>query len=82
MKFNDESDQTQYMEREKETIEALHSLYHGETIDGEAVLKWLDTWGTEEEIEAPEIAKTASHPKGSWRYKESLNQISHFTLTE
>lgn len=50
-----------YIEREQrrqemlqETEEALADLEANRLLSGEQVMKWLETWGTERESEAPE----------------------------
>jgi predicted transcriptional regulator len=50
----------EYLEREderlrrlEETKEALAELDAGELIDGDEVLTWLDSWGTDHEREPP-----------------------------
>lgn len=51
-----------YIEREerrqrmlRETESALADLETSRVISGEQVMKWLETWGTDHEIEAPEL---------------------------
>ena len=50
----------QYLEREEERLQrledtraALAELDAGELVDGEEVLSWLDSWGTDHEREPP-----------------------------
>jgi predicted transcriptional regulator len=50
----------EYLEREdkrlrrlEETKEALAELDAGELVDGDQVLAWLDSWGTDHEREPP-----------------------------
>ena len=50
----------EYLEREdkrfqrlEETKDALAELNAGELIDGDEVLAWLDSWGTDHEREPP-----------------------------
>ena len=50
----------QYVLREKElnirrleTLEALEDMETGRVVDGDKVLEWLDTWGTDDETTAP-----------------------------
>jgi predicted transcriptional regulator len=50
----------EYLEREdkrlrrlEETKEALAELDAGELVDGDEVLAWLDSWGTDHEREPP-----------------------------
>ncbi len=38
-----------------ETIEALDSVKSGKSIDEESVNDWLDSWGSESELEPPKI---------------------------
>lgn len=51
-----------YIEREqrrqemlRETEEALADLEANRLLSGEEVMKWLETWGTNHEIEAPKL---------------------------
>jgi predicted transcriptional regulator len=51
-----------YIEREqrkqdmlKETEEALADLEANRLLSGEEVMQWLETWGKENEIEAPKL---------------------------
>jgi predicted transcriptional regulator len=51
-----------YIEREqirqkmlRETEEALVDLEANRLLSGEEVMKWLETWGTDHEIEAPKL---------------------------
>ena len=37
------------LQRLAETRQALEELERGELVDSDAVLEWLDTWGTENE---------------------------------
>ena len=50
----------QYVEHEKEvarrheeTLEALEDIETGEIVDGEKVMSWLASWGTDDELELP-----------------------------
>ena len=50
----------EYLEREEqrrqrliETKEALADVSEGRVVDGDAVLEWIDSWGTLEERKAP-----------------------------
>ena len=50
-----------YIEREerrqrmlRETEEAMADLEAGRIVSGEAVMSWLESWGTESETEAPQ----------------------------
>ena len=50
----------EYLEREEqrrqrliETEEALADVSEGRVVDGDAVLEWIDSWGTPEERKAP-----------------------------
>ena len=38
-----------------ETIEAIDSVKSGKSIDEKAVNDWLDSWGSESELEPPKI---------------------------
>ena len=51
-----------YIEREqrrqrmlRETEEALADLEASRVIEGEVVMQWLETWGSDEEIKAPQL---------------------------
>ena len=39
--------------RKLETLEALEDIQSGRVVDGEQVLAWLRTWGTDGELPAP-----------------------------
>ena len=39
----------------RETEEALADLEAGRIVSGEEVMKWLETWGTNDEKEAPQL---------------------------
>jgi predicted transcriptional regulator len=50
----------EYLEREdlrfrrnEETREALAELDAGQVVDGDEVLAWIDSWGSEKELEPP-----------------------------
>ncbi len=43
------------LKRLAETREALNEIKAGKEVDGEAVLAWLDTWGTDDEGPAPGV---------------------------
>lgn len=50
----------QYIEREKElaqrreeTLEALEDIETDRVVDGDEILTWLASWGTEDELEPP-----------------------------
>jgi predicted transcriptional regulator len=50
----------EYLEREdlrfrrtEETREALAELDAGQVVDGDEVLAWIDSWGSERELEPP-----------------------------
>lgn len=52
----------QYIEREErkqqmleETEEAIADIQAGRVVSGEEVMKWLETWGTDNETPAPEL---------------------------
>jgi len=40
-------------QRWAETLQALDSVEQGAVVDSKDVHKWLDTWGTEEELSPP-----------------------------
>lgn len=42
-------------QRWSETIEALDSVKSGKSIDEKSVNDWLDSWGSESELEPPKI---------------------------
>ena len=52
----------QYLEREEqkaipyretlETLEALEDVKAGRLVDGEEVLEWMESWGTDDEIKS------------------------------
>ncbi|MGI9281221.1 MAG: CopG family ribbon-helix-helix protein [Endozoicomonas sp.] len=44
------SDEMQHWE---ETVEALESVSTGNTVDGDSVLEWLESWGSDQEKDAP-----------------------------
>jgi len=39
--------------RWQQTLEAMESAAHGNLVDGKEVHKWLNSWGTEHELDAP-----------------------------
>ena len=41
-------------QRHEDTLEGLEALDAGETIDGDDVLTWLDSWGSPDELPPPE----------------------------
>ena len=50
----------QYVEKEKEiarrhgeSLEALEDIETGEIVDGNKVMTWLASWGTDDELEPP-----------------------------
>lgn len=43
--------------RLEETLEGIAALEAGETVDGDEVLDWLDSWGTEDELPPPKISR-------------------------
>ncbi len=43
--------------RWQETLEAMEAVAQGRIVAGEDVHKWLRSWGTKEELPAPEINK-------------------------
>ena len=51
----------QYVDQEKkivlrheQTLEALEDIEAGRVVDGEEVMNWLSSWGTEDEQEPPQ----------------------------
>ena len=40
--------------RVEDTLEGIEALEAGETVDGDDVLTWLDSWGKPEELPPPE----------------------------
>jgi|TARA_R110000868_G_scaffold62900_9_gene189845 predicted transcriptional regulator len=49
--------QRQSMEdsRWEDTLEALNSIKSGNTIDGNKVTAWLESWGTKDELSPPKL---------------------------
>lgn len=43
--------------RWQQTLEAMESAAQGKVVDAEAVHDWLNSWGTENEIDAPSSDK-------------------------
>jgi predicted transcriptional regulator len=43
----------QRQRRDEETREALAELEAGQVVDGDEVLAWIDSWGSDEEREPP-----------------------------
>jgi predicted transcriptional regulator len=39
--------------RDEETREALAELDAGQVVDGDEVLAWIDSWGSDKELEPP-----------------------------
>lgn len=42
------------LERDKDTLEALADCEAGNLIDGDKVMEWLESWGTEDEKAPPQ----------------------------
>ncbi len=42
-------------ERWQETLQAIHSVEAGRDIEEKEVARWLDSWGTENELESPHL---------------------------
>ena len=42
-------------QRLEETLEALADLEAGRVIDGDEVNRWIESWGTDDELEPPSI---------------------------
>ena len=40
-------------QRDEETLDALADAQSGLVVDGDAVKRWLDTWGSDNELKAP-----------------------------
>lgn len=40
-------------QRRLETLEALEDIAAGKTVDGTDVMKWMSSWGSENELEPP-----------------------------
>ena len=38
-----------------DTLEALDDVNNGRVIDGEEVLTWIESWGTDSELEMPKV---------------------------
>ena len=47
--------QLQAEQRWQDTLEALHDVELGRTVNGDAVHAWLASWGTPDEREAPKF---------------------------
>ena len=52
----------EYLKREEieskkwlDTLEGLESIRKGEVVDGEEVHAWMESWGTENELDPPKI---------------------------
>lgn len=43
----------QRQRRDEETREALGELDAGQVVDGDEVLDWIDSWGSDKELEPP-----------------------------
>ena len=41
------------LKRDQQTLESLKEYEVGELIDGDVVMAWLESWGTEDEKEPP-----------------------------
>ena len=55
---------TEYIEKEqreqerwRQTLEAMESAAHGRVVDAEDVHRWLNSWGSEHELDAPRSGK-------------------------
>ncbi|PAU76458.1 CopG family ribbon-helix-helix protein [Halomonas salipaludis] len=55
---------TEYIEKEqreqerwRQTLEAMESAAHGRVVDADDVHRWLNSWGTENELDAPRSGK-------------------------
>lgn len=44
-------------EIDKETLEAIESVKKGKVVSHEEVRKWLESWGTDNELPRPEITE-------------------------
>ena len=42
-------------ERWQETLQAIRSVEAGQDVDEKEVTRWLDSWGTENELESPHL---------------------------
>ena len=40
-----------------ETLEGLEDIKNGRIVDGEEVLAWIESWGTENELDMPKVKK-------------------------
>ncbi len=38
-----------------DTLEGLEDIKNGRVIDGEEVLAWIESWGTDKELEMPKV---------------------------
>ncbi len=45
--------EAQRQRRDEETREALAELDAGQVVDGDEVLAWIDSWGSDKELEPP-----------------------------
>lgn len=41
--------------RWQDTLQALESVSQGKVVDGEKVHEWLESWGTNTELDAPKV---------------------------
>ena len=48
------SKQEREQERWKQTLAAMESVAQGKIVDGNEVHDWLNSWGTQNELQAPE----------------------------
>jgi len=54
----------EYIERDKQesqkwldTLEGLDSIRKGEIVDGDEVFDWMRSWGTDKELDPPQVKK-------------------------
>ena len=51
LKFPLDEEETRW----QETLQALESVHQGKVVDGDTVHEWLKSWGTEKELDTPEV---------------------------
>lgn len=44
-------------QRWNETLQAIESVAQGKVVTGERVTAWLQSWGTDKELQPPEVGK-------------------------
>ncbi|WP_417528729.1 hypothetical protein [Marinomonas shanghaiensis] len=51
-------------EKWQQTLDALDSAAKGKVVNTSEVYKWLNSWGTENELEAPKLKSSTDMLKG------------------